>query len=330
MTRPIEAVFIDKLPDVKITRKLYNPKDKSGLDLVLFQYQTCPFCCKVRAFLDSQEFSYSVVEVDAVLRQSIKWSKYKKVPMLLAKCKDGRYIQLTDSSMIISILASIQHDPSQDIGTLFDFYPTEEYVDENGNSKSEVVNKYFLMFQQENSVPKNISKENLEAERKWRSWADTHLVHLISPNVYQTWDESLETFEWFSRTGEWDITFPRWERNMMVYVGAAAMWAISKRLKKRHGLSDDVRWHLYNACDRWTEEITRKNTKFHGGKVPDLADISVFGVLNSMEGCQAFKDALKNSNIGPWFNAMKEYVARHRGTAISHIELQNQLQGQFS
>lgn len=155
------AVFIDKLPDVKITRKLYNPRDKSDLDLVLFQYQTCPFCCKVRAFLDSQGLSYSVVEVDAVLRQSIKWSAYKKVPMLLAKCKDGRYIQLTESSMIVSILASYLADPSQDVAHLYKFYPTESFVDVDGNKKSEVLNKYFLMLQDQ-AMPKGQSKENME------------------------------------------------------------------------------------------------------------------------------------------------------------------------
>lgn len=92
----------------------------------------------------------------------------------------------------------------------------------------------------------------------------------------------------------------------MVYVGAAAMWAISKRLKKRHNLSDDVRWHMYNACDEWTQMLATKKVKFHGGKVPDLADVSVFGVLSSMEGCQAFKDCLKNTQIG-WFDKRKLY-----------------------
>lgn len=102
---------------------------------------------QVRAFLDSQGLSYSVVEVDAVLRQSIKWSKYKKVPMLLAKCKDGRFIQLAESSMIVSILASYLADPTQDIAELYKFYPTETYVDDTGAVKSEVLNKYFLMLQ---------------------------------------------------------------------------------------------------------------------------------------------------------------------------------------
>lgn len=67
-----------------------NEADNSNLQLILFQYRTCPFCCKVRAYLDSRGISYEIVEVDAVLRQAIKWSGYKKVPIVLAKV-DGGY-----------------------------------------------------------------------------------------------------------------------------------------------------------------------------------------------------------------------------------------------
>lgn len=157
---PLTHHIIDKLPNVKITRKIYNSNDKTDLDLILFQYQTCPFCCKVRAFLDSKGLSYSVVEVDAVLRQSIKWSPYKKVPMLLAKTKDGKYVQLTDSTMIISVLASYIIDPTQDIKELASFYPIINFADDNGKPKNDIVNKYFLMYQ--NNVPKGLTKENIE------------------------------------------------------------------------------------------------------------------------------------------------------------------------
>lgn len=46
-TQTHPAFFVDRIPDVPITRRLQNPRDKSDLGLVLFQYQTCPFCCKV-------------------------------------------------------------------------------------------------------------------------------------------------------------------------------------------------------------------------------------------------------------------------------------------
>lgn len=71
----------------------------------------------MRSFLDYSGLSYSVVEVDAVLRQSIKWSSSKKVPTMLARTRDGKYIQLNDSSVIISALSSFLVDPKKnDIG----------------------------------------------------------------------------------------------------------------------------------------------------------------------------------------------------------------------
>jgi microsomal prostaglandin-E synthase 2 len=151
-------------------------------------------------------------------------------------------------------------------------------------------------------------------ERQWRSWADNRLVHLISPNVYRTYDEARETFEWFSETGQWSVYFPQWERNLMVHVGTMAMYLISKRLNKKHGLGDDPRSHLYDACYKWTTALEKKKTKFMGGdKEPNLADLAVYGILCSMEGCQAFKDCLENTQIGHWFYDMKAKVESNRG-----------------
>lgn len=238
--------------------------------------------------------------------------------------------------MIISALTSFLFDKEQDIAELVKFYPNIDYDDEKGERKTDIMNKYFLMFQRK--IPKELTKEILEEERNWRSWADGHLVHLISPNVYRTKDEALETFEWFSDVGEWKENFPAWERNMMVYVGATAMWAIAKRLKKRHNLRDDVRGELYDACDKWTNELSKKKTPFMGGKKPNLADLAVFGTFNSMEGCQAFKDCLDNTKIGrvycvmalmflngfffvlgSWFYAVKMLVDQNRGVRENNV-----------
>lgn len=140
-------------------RKIINANDTTGLDLVLFQFQTCPFCCKVRAFLDYSGLSYSVVEVDAVLRQSIKWSNTKKVPTMLAKTSDGRWIQLNDSSVIVSILSSLLIDPAKrKIEDVVKFYPVETFEDVYGKI-NDIANKYFLMFQ--DKKPKE-SKEFFE------------------------------------------------------------------------------------------------------------------------------------------------------------------------
>lgn len=55
------------------------------LQLTLYQYKTCPFCSKVRAFLDFHALPYQVVEVNPVRRAEIKFSSYRKVPILLAQ-----------------------------------------------------------------------------------------------------------------------------------------------------------------------------------------------------------------------------------------------------
>lgn len=61
----------------------------SRLQLTLYQYKTCPFCSKVRAFLDFHALPYQVVEVNPVRRAEIKFSSYRKVPILLAQEGDS-------------------------------------------------------------------------------------------------------------------------------------------------------------------------------------------------------------------------------------------------
>lgn len=139
---------------------------------------------------------------------------------------------------------------------------------------------------------------------------------MLSPNVYRTTDEALQAFNWFSNVGEWENNFPTWERMLIIYVGATAMWLIGKRLKKRHHLKDDVRQSLYDECNRWSREVRKKGTTFMGGDRANLADLAVFGVLNSIEGCDAFKDLLENTKIGTWYFAMKEAVGTHQGAGF--------------
>ncbi|KAJ8866182.1 hypothetical protein PR048_033706 [Dryococelus australis] len=303
---------LESFPNVTISRQVAGVGDNSGLKLMLFQYPTCPFCCKVRAFLDYFGLSYDVVEVDPVLRQEIKWSQYKKVPILVVQLEEG-YQQLNDSSMIISCLASFLNDPRQNLKDVVKYYPKMEFKDDDGSVKSEVLNRYFLMFQE---VPTGRTTENLVQERKWRKWADDKLVHVLSPNVYQTPNEALQAFNWFSEVGEWDKNFPVWERNLIVYVGAYAMWIIGKRLKKRHNLKENVRLSLYDECNHWVRTLRKQGTAFLGGDSPNLADLAVYGVLGSIEGCLAFRDILANTSIGPWYSRMKESVGSHAGSSV--------------
>ncbi|XP_022920268.2 prostaglandin E synthase 2 [Onthophagus taurus] len=302
---------LKEIPKIPPTRKMVYPGSPQGLKLTLYQYQTCPFCCKVRAYLDYYGISYDVVEVDAVLRQSIKWSPYKKVPILVAEIEEG-YQPMNDSSMIISALQSYLQDKGGSITEIVKCYPSISY-EEDGSKKVDIMNKYFIMY---NGINPNRTKEEMEEERKWRKWVDGVLVHTLSPNVYRTPEQAFQAFNWFSDTGEWDKHFPAWERYMMVYVGAVAMWLISKRLKAKYNLKEDVRLSLYDECNKFAKAIHLKGTSFMGGNEPNLADLSVYGVLSSIEGCDAFRDLLEYSKIKNWYLLMKDTVQNHRGMSF--------------
>lgn len=340
---------LSDLPKIKPTCKIEGPV-KLPFDLTLYQYCSCPFCCKSRTFLDYFGVNYNIVEVNPVLRQQLKWSQnYKKVPILLAhripdqNQNDGRQhndqghatekmiYQINDSSVIMSSLGSyllsrrkLNAEPGQehqynssidDLGRILVNYQTVELEDEEGKKRKEIPNRYFLMLGDIGDLELKKREDNLAEERHWRDWTDRVLVHSLSPNIYRTMPEALQAFNNFSAMGKWDEHFTTFERLTAVYVGSAAMWLIGKRLKKRYALKDDVRESLYDNCRLWLKAIG-KDRQFMGGDKPNLADLSVFGVLSSIEGCTAFNDLLENTNIRPWYFAVKECCQSHAGKEL--------------
>lgn len=45
-------------------------------------------------------------------------------------------------------------------------------------------------------------KEDIVDERKWRKWTDEVYVHTLSPNIYQSFTESLDSFKYFDKVGK--------------------------------------------------------------------------------------------------------------------------------
>ncbi|PAV56203.1 hypothetical protein WR25_09519 [Diploscapter pachys] len=307
---PIQVVQPEqKSGDILLSRKIINHLDRSNLDIRLYQYETCPFCCKVRAFLDYYGFSYEAVEVNPVTRSQIKFSiDYKKVPIM--KC--GGF-NVTESSLIISQLATFLQRKDRTFEEIQQMYPAVESSDEKGKKVMTYPSKYFIMLEKVTST-EDMARQ--KEEREWRMWVDDHFIHLISPNVYRTWNEALNTFKWFSLVGDWDRTFPAWERYLAIYMGAAAMYMISKRLKKKHNI-DDERQALRDACKEWMEAIG-KDRLFMGGDKPNLADLALYGAMTSFYGCEAFEE-VKNGPAGEWWERMRKAVNNHEGRKILEL-----------
>ncbi|XP_076949296.1 uncharacterized protein LOC143621894 [Bidens hawaiensis] len=152
--------------------KTYVPND-----VVLYQYQACPFCNKVKAFLEYYDIPYKIVEVNPMNKKEIKWSDYRKVPIWWSCC----------------------------------------YV------------------------------------------------------------------------------------------------FVSKKLKKRHNITDE-RKALYEAAETWVNALNGR--QYLGGSEPNLADLSVFGVLRPIRELKSGKDMVENTRIGEWFTRMESQMKPHRDTAL--------------
>ncbi|KAL4187377.1 hypothetical protein AMTRI_Chr09g38750 [Amborella trichopoda] len=228
-------------------------------NVVLYQYEACPFCNKVKvaslcsnlesdssvgsvhnfvlktstcendnwAFLDYHDIAYKVVEVNPLSKKQIKWSDYKKVPILTV---DG-----------------------------------EPLVGSSG------------------------------------MWVDDHLVHVLSPNIYRSTSEALESFDYITEHSNFTST----ERWTVKYAGAAAMYLVSKRLKKRHNITDE-RAALYEAAETWVEALNGRD--FLGGSKPNSADLAVFGVLRPIRYLRSGRDMIENTCIGEWYMRMELVV----------------------
>ncbi|XP_058074032.1 uncharacterized protein LOC131222838 isoform X2 [Magnolia sinica] len=221
-------------------------------EVVLYQYEACPFCNKVKSFLDYHDIPYKVVEVNPLSKKEIKWSDYKKVPILTV---DGE--QLVDSSDIIEKLSHRIHPEKQVLSD--------------------------------------------DEEKKWRRWVDDHLVHVLSPNIYRNTSEALESFDYITSHGNFSFT----ERLTVKYAGAAAMYFVSKKLKKKHNITDE-RAALYEAAETWVEALNGRD--FLGGSNPNLADLAVFGVLRPIRYLTSGKDMVDNTRIGDWYTRMETAV----------------------
>lgn len=61
-----------------------------------------------------------------------------------------------------------------------------------------------------------------------------------------------------------------------------------------------------SSCLRAEKRACR--CRFHGGDEPDLADLSVFGVIRSVTCTDTFMDLMHNSRISHWYEQMMKTV----------------------
>lgn len=234
------------------------PLDSNQVPVTLYQYEPCPYCCKVKAVLDFYKVPYHVVEVNPLTKKETKFSDYDKVPLAMINGQEVR-----DSNDII------------------------------------------------NSIQSQFGHKSQGGESISQQWVDTQFIRLMPPNIYRTIPESLQAFDYVLTEGK----FTWGERTVARYIGAGAMYLISKKLKTKYEI-DDPREALYRAVDEYLATMAPQ-ASFAGGADPNLSDVMVFGVLRSIEGLDTFDDLMRHSpDIQAWFGRMVKAV----GTSSRIIE----------
>lgn len=250
-----------------------QPSESFPESITLYQYEVCPFCCKVKAFLDYHKIPYRVVEVDPLGKSELKWSDYKKVPVVLL---DGKK-QVNNSSSIISQLTV---DLRSSIGL------------EKGSSS------FWGILSKKSSK----GHDPTTVCEPWRRWVDEKLVRGITVNIYRNARESFQTFDYITEHGNFGWV----QRQAARLVGATMMWGLSNRLKKKYGIEGDVREALYGMANEWVQGLDGQ--PFMGGSSPSLADIEAFGVIRSVVGTDTFHDLQHNTEISTWYERMMKEI----------------------
>ena len=261
------------------------PPAVSGLPPIkLYSFTTCPFCCIAKAFLDYHKIPYESVEVEPMFKSQLDQIEYKKVPSLqfITTGHWGPFI--ADSELIVSKIASIL----------------------SPKTKKELEDKDIAV---------------------WRDFARKELVRILVLNINSSLSEAWQGYEYIDNFD----SIPYFNKVFLKVMGAPVMYLVAKLKTKpaliQSGLlkeSDDIHEKLIETVNKFTVEackiplgsnkptIPRKTyyAGFHGGTTPDLADLDVYGVLQSVRGHKLYDSLIRETDLGPWLDKMDSLTGK--------------------
>ena len=142
---------------------------------------------------------------------------------------------------------------------------------------------------------------------KWSQWSTDKLAVFMYPNITRTFSECRSALSYFSNIKG----ISPFDAFLTQTVGAFGMSIAHGKIKKKYGIVDE-RASLWSALDEWSVELDRASPScpFHGGVRPDLADVSVWGVLNAAHDLPLFEEmkARGSGRVGNWMNSMAEVM----------------------
>lgn len=243
----------------------------------------------MRAFLDYHNIPYTTVEVDPLRKKALAAfpSTYRKVPIAVI---DGR--QVNGSADIIAALGAALHtEPAAPLAVA----SGDAAAAADGSAAGAP------------TPTSTAAAGSTEEERRLLTWVDETLVKMLPPNIYRSLPESLQTFDYVSEC----MDFSAAQKLAIRYLGAAAMYGVAKKLKKKYAI-EEPRAALYGAIGTWLAEVDAHAGGgagfYSGGDEPGVVDLAVWGVLHSLEPFDTWGDVVANTDVAGWYERVKAKV----------------------
>jgi microsomal prostaglandin-E synthase 2 len=258
----------------------------SVTNITLFQYSICPFCNINKALLAYTETPYKITEVNPLTKAEHKFSTdgYKKVP--------------------IATIVSQEESESESESTQI-----------NGSEKiNEALLRIPSLLQnlsQKNNLPLETFQNSPKAQQ-WQTFAREDLAPILYPNICRSLTESYQAFGYVDHVEE----FTGVQKLSIQMIGSLAMYFAASKIKTKRNISDE-REALRNALMKWGEDGLDKGKKLYGSGMehPDMGDLAMFGVMNSVSGLKTHDEMILGKDGGDvdqvvldWYLRMQEQV----------------------
>ena len=173
-------------------------------------------------------------------------------------------------------------------------------MNDSSHIMTELINKY----KNQGVISLDFTDVSDPEIRKWLDYADKRLAVLLFPNITRNIFESWEAFGYINGVPHFNPI----QKLVLRTTGALAMRLANGKIKKKYNIEDE-RAALIEVANEWVRDgINGK--KFHGGDSPDLADVSVYGCLKSIQSFTTFGWLVGEAdrNLLIWFNRMKQEI----------------------
>eukprot|EP00633_Aureoumbra_lagunensis_P008339 CAMPEP_0197314726 /NCGR_PEP_ID=MMETSP0891-20130614/34927_1 /TAXON_ID=44058 ORGANISM="Aureoumbra lagunensis, Strain CCMP1510" /NCGR_SAMPLE_ID=MMETSP0891 /ASSEMBLY_ACC=CAM_ASM_000534 /LENGTH=156 /DNA_ID=CAMNT_0042803295 /DNA_START=247 /DNA_END=717 /DNA_ORIENTATION=+ len=139
--------------------------------------------------------------------------------------------------------------------------------------------------------------------KKWADWASKDLAVYMYPNITRSFTECRSALAYA------DESFSPLQAFLIKNIGALGMSMAHGSIKKKYNISDE-RTALFEKLDIWENQILEESGPFRAGnQFPDLADLTVFGVLTSVHGLSAHNEIMSSRpKLAKWYNNMNSYL----------------------